>query len=97
MLVNADPLLIGQALLNLILNATDAIEGGGSIVIQYERPLPGDGKQFNLIKSATTVRAFLHIFSIASSILFSRRKKAEPASGWRSSTALSRRTMGRSS
>jgi signal transduction histidine kinase len=49
MLVTADPLLIGQAILNLILNAADAIEGGGAIAIRYDRPAPSDGKQFHLI------------------------------------------------
>jgi signal transduction histidine kinase len=50
MLVNADPLLISQAVLNLVLNAADAIEGGGAITISYDRSIePSDGKQFRLI------------------------------------------------
>jgi signal transduction histidine kinase len=50
MWVKVDPLLIGQAVLNLILNAVDAIEGGGAIMIEYGQPAePSDGKQFNLI------------------------------------------------
>jgi signal transduction histidine kinase len=48
--VKVDPLLIEQAVLNLILNATDAIEGGGAIMIEYGPPAEtGDGKQFNLV------------------------------------------------
>ncbi len=50
MWVKVDPLLIQQAVLNLILNAADAIEGGGAIAIEYDAALePGDGKQFNLV------------------------------------------------
>jgi signal transduction histidine kinase len=50
MSVKVDPLLIEQAVLNLILNATEAIEGGGAITIEYDRPAEtSDGKQFNLI------------------------------------------------
>jgi len=50
MCVKVDALLIEQAVLNLILNAVDAIEGGGTIAIEYDRPVEtSDGKQFNLI------------------------------------------------
>lgn len=48
--VTADPLLIGQLLLNLILNAAEAIEGGGTITIQYGIPsAENDGRQFHLV------------------------------------------------
>jgi two-component system sensor histidine kinase HydH len=45
----ADPLMLGQAILNLILNAAEAIEGGGDIVVRYAQPPAGSGaKQFHL-------------------------------------------------
>jgi signal transduction histidine kinase len=50
MWVQVDPLLVEQAVLNLILNAADAIDSGGAIVIEFNRPAAsGDGKQFNLV------------------------------------------------
>jgi signal transduction histidine kinase len=52
MLVRADSLLLGQALLNLVLNAGEAIDGGGAVTITFGPP-PADGgdpaRQFNLI------------------------------------------------
>ncbi len=49
MRVRADPLLIGQALLNLILNAAEAIGKEGRIAIQYGPPIdPSDARQFHL-------------------------------------------------
>jgi signal transduction histidine kinase len=50
LLVNIDPLLMGQAILNLLLNAAEAIGQGGSITVQFRRP-PEDSasKQFYLI------------------------------------------------
>ncbi len=48
--VMADPLLIGQLLLNLILNSAEAIDGGGTIMIQYSSPpVESDAKQFHLV------------------------------------------------
>jgi signal transduction histidine kinase len=36
--VTADPLLIGQAILNLILNAVEAMEPGGRVVVRFDMP-----------------------------------------------------------
>jgi signal transduction histidine kinase len=50
--VLADSTLIGQALLNLVLNAAEAIEGGGQITVSFGRPsgdTQGDAKQFRLV------------------------------------------------
>lgn len=44
--VNADNTLIGQALLNLILNAAEAIENGGTITVTFG---PREGGQFTLV------------------------------------------------
>jgi signal transduction histidine kinase len=38
LMVDLDPLLMGQAMLNLVLNAAEAIEGGGRIRISYAAP-----------------------------------------------------------
>jgi len=48
--VQLDPLLIGQAILNLVLNAAEAIDGGGHIEIEYGPP-PADSaaRQCHLI------------------------------------------------
>jgi signal transduction histidine kinase len=47
--VMADPLLIGQAVLNLILNAAEAIDGGGQICVRYGKPPAGsEARQFCL-------------------------------------------------
>jgi signal transduction histidine kinase len=47
--VGVDPLLLGQAVLNLILNAAEAIEGGGTIVVTCASPPEGsEAKQFHL-------------------------------------------------
>ena len=50
MQINADPLLLGQAVLNLLLNAAEAIEGhGGTVCVNYRQPRDeSDGKQFHL-------------------------------------------------
>ena len=49
MSVNADPLLLGQAVLNLLLNAIEAIEGGGEVRVEYHPPPDGsDAKFFHL-------------------------------------------------
>jgi signal transduction histidine kinase len=50
--VTADPLLIGQAVLNLVLNAAEAMDdhAGGTITVRYERPHEGSEiRQFRLV------------------------------------------------
>lgn len=50
MSVMADPLLIGQALLNLLLNGIEAMEKPGVIEISYSSPpMESDAKQFHLM------------------------------------------------
>ena len=47
--VTADPLLIGQAVLNLILNAAEAMEAGGRIIVRFDAPpAASEAKQFHL-------------------------------------------------
>ena len=49
LLVSVDPLLMGQAILNLLLNAAEAIEGGGAVVLEFGRPPEASGaRQFHL-------------------------------------------------
>lgn len=46
---SGDPLLLGQAVLNLLLNAAEAIEGGGTVWVQYGPPPPdSDARHFHL-------------------------------------------------
>ncbi|HMB96580.1 MAG TPA: ATP-binding protein [Tepidisphaeraceae bacterium] len=48
--VMADPMLIGQALLNLLLNAIEAMESSGEIQVHYQSPPDeSDARQFHLI------------------------------------------------
>ena len=48
--VTIDPLLIGQALLNLLLNAAEAIEGGGDVTVRFAPPAAdSDVRQFHLV------------------------------------------------
>ena len=50
--VTGDPLLLGQALLNLLLNATEAAGAGagGKVTIRFTRPSPeSEVKQFHLV------------------------------------------------
>jgi signal transduction histidine kinase len=47
MMVRVDPLLIGQALLNLVLNAVQASEWGGSVHVNYEVDR-SEGRQFRM-------------------------------------------------
>src|SRR4029079_7738120 len=47
--ITADPLLIGQAVLNLILNAIEAMETPGQIDVIYQSPPGGsEARQFHL-------------------------------------------------
>lgn len=48
LMVKADSLLLGQALLNLLLNAAEAIESNGTIGIALEKLAEGDAHQFRL-------------------------------------------------
>src|SRR5688572_8191554 len=46
--VTADPLLIGQAVLNLLLNAAEAMDAGGMITIRFSPPpAESDARQFH--------------------------------------------------
>src|SRR5205823_11818531 len=48
--VHADQHLLGQAVLNLVLNAAEAMDEGGSIRVEYGAPSENDGaRQFHLI------------------------------------------------
>ncbi|HEV8377403.1 MAG TPA: ATP-binding protein [Tepidisphaeraceae bacterium] len=47
MMVSADPLMLGQALLNLILNAVQASGKGGTVVVEYGVET-SEGRQFRL-------------------------------------------------
>lgn len=48
--VLADPLLIGQAILNLVLNGVEAMESGGELTVEYfPPPESSDARQFHLI------------------------------------------------
>jgi signal transduction histidine kinase len=54
--VVVDPLLMGQALLNLLLNAAEAIEAGtnGHVTVRFAPPPAGsDAKQFHLTVTDT--------------------------------------------
>ena len=50
MLVTVDPTLIGQSLLNLLINAIDAMDGAGTLRVEYgQPPKDSDAKQFHLL------------------------------------------------
>lgn len=50
LLVQADPMLIGQAVLNLVLNAAEAIVNEGRVKVTFGLPAAGsDSKQFHLV------------------------------------------------
>ena len=47
--VAIDPLLMGQAVLNLLLNGAEAMQGPGTIRVTFGPPLGSDAKQFHLV------------------------------------------------
>ncbi|HEY8668980.1 MAG TPA: ATP-binding protein [Tepidisphaeraceae bacterium] len=48
--VTADPLLLGQLILNLLLNAAEAMDSGGAVTVDYAAPpADSDAKQFHLV------------------------------------------------
>ncbi len=51
MIVTADALLVGQALLNLLLNAAEAIDGPGTVSVRYRKPGPDETelRQFQVV------------------------------------------------
>jgi signal transduction histidine kinase len=51
--VTIDPMLVGQAALNLILNAAEAIDGGGIVNVRFGLPTDGDVRQLFLIVTDT--------------------------------------------
>lgn len=51
--VDADPRLVGQAVLNLLLNAAEAMEQGGTVVVRMDRPAKGEARQFVLVVQDT--------------------------------------------
>jgi signal transduction histidine kinase len=52
--VRIDPMLMGQALLNLVLNSVEAMEAGGMVEIEFGLASEGsDEKQFHLVVQDT--------------------------------------------
>jgi len=50
LMVRADATLVGQAVLNLVLNAAEAIDGPGKITVQFDKPpMESDAKAFHLV------------------------------------------------
>ena len=48
--VSADPMLIGQAILNLLINAADATPTGGKVLVRFHAAADGSGaRQFHLV------------------------------------------------
>jgi signal transduction histidine kinase len=48
--VRADPLMLGQAVLNLALNATEAMDAGGALRVEYGPPTDqGEARQFRVV------------------------------------------------
>jgi signal transduction histidine kinase len=48
--INGDPLLLGQTIMNLVLNAIEAMHGPGKVTLRYmSPPAESDAKQFHLI------------------------------------------------
>ncbi len=72
LIVNVDEHLLGQAILNIVLNAAEAMECGGSLSVNYAPPTPENGaRQFRLsmrdtgpgIAPATLERIFNPFFT----------------------------------
>ena len=51
--VTVDPMLIGQAVLNLILNAAEAIDGQGVVNVRFGLPLEDEARQLYLVITDT--------------------------------------------
>jgi signal transduction histidine kinase len=51
LVIQGDPVLLGQAALNLILNAVEAARGRGDVHVSWSAPVPSqsDAKQFHLV------------------------------------------------
>jgi len=50
LMVKADSTLVGQAVLNLVLNAAEAMDGPGKITVQFDKPpVESDAKAFHLV------------------------------------------------
>lgn len=50
MAINADPLLLGQTIMNLLLNAIEAAPDGGAVSLDYSMPVDGgESTQFHLV------------------------------------------------
>jgi signal transduction histidine kinase len=48
--INGDPILLGQTIMNLVLNAIEAMHGPGQVTLRYAPPpAESDAKQFHLI------------------------------------------------
>ena len=53
MRVTVDPLLMGQAILNLVLNAAEACDAGGMVSVRFGPPVNGDVRQMFLAVTDT--------------------------------------------
>jgi signal transduction histidine kinase len=53
LVANFDPLLLGQAVLNLIINAADATPAGGSVTVGFRKTTADEGRQFCLTVADT--------------------------------------------
>ena len=91
--ITGDPLLLGQAVMNLVLNAIEALPGPGTVSVRYSPPPPeSDAKQFHPDQRATRAREYRRTFSTGFSTRFLRPRTRERVWAWRSCTASSRRT-----
>ena len=87
--VRVDPLLIGQAILNLLINAIEAVGQNGAIEMAWSSESPDGGFRFSIRDSGPGIppRRWTGY-----SIRFSPRRNRGPGWGWRSFTASSRPT-----